>query len=275
MVLQYDRILSLSEMESIRQATRADYGGRQSLKKYLKIAEDKTCHNDDQVGGANDISTPEDCREKCFTTHVETYFTLEKQSDNTIKCYCFKDCDEEDWDNATGSTIFEIISDHVAREIFKDENEIATLNKELTETENELSDTKTKLNDEIATLKKELTDTEKELTDTKNELSDTKTKLSDEEKKAAAWEKRYNDVDTNIDAAVKTARDAVFDKAEADNPVQMESAVGVVNCPQNRNPGNSWFQSTFTMTIGVVVGAAIGFYIAGDSSKAPEKELLL
>lgn len=195
----------------------------------------------------NDISTEEGCRNKCYSTHVETYFTLEKQSDNSIKCYCFKDCDEETWENTPGSTIFEIISDHVAKEIVEDEKEIATLNKELTET--------------------------------KTELSETKTKLGDAEKKADTWEKRYNYVDTNIDGklqtAVENAKDEVFDKAEADNPLQLESAVGVANCSQNQNGGNSWFQSIFTMTIGAVAGAAMGFHIARDSSKAPEMELLL
>jgi alpha-tubulin suppressor-like RCC1 family protein len=74
-----------------------------------------SCPEVDQTGRQKgEFSTVKECRDRCFDTYSETYFTMTTNSDGTILCTCFKDCDT--LTNENNVFAYEVLSNHVGEE---------------------------------------------------------------------------------------------------------------------------------------------------------------
>merc|ERR1712060_770786 len=94
-------------------------------KTWLKVSQGG-CDENQQTGPVKkDKETEEKCRDYCFEHQLETYFTLTRESDGTMSCKCFKDCDKEHRGSEDNVISYEVLSIHVAED-FQQERQVLT-----------------------------------------------------------------------------------------------------------------------------------------------------
>lgn len=233
---------------------------------YFEVTKDKTCHSDHRVGGDYDFNTPETCRNKCISSHFEGYFTLVPTSDS-MKCFCFTDCDEDTREVAQGTVIYEILSDHISDE-FR-EQQIEEYNQKWA---NQLAKYNIKLalkkrDTEITGLEDTITEKDRTIAARDQTIVEKDEKIDEVTAEKNKYQSMYDYVENNINGRVED----LFDSAESKYATR-ETEVGV-NCGQINNAESAtWFRSIFQLTAGVMVGAAAGFYVA-NQNKAGRGEL--
>jgi len=129
------------------------------MKTWIEVGQG-SCPEVDQTGSKREeFSTVKGCRDRCFDTYSETYFTMTKDDDGKIFCTCYKDCDT--LTNDDNVFAYEVLSQHVGvefqseRQLMVDyrlrfgkslektsflEGKLTTMNKELVTATNNLKD---------------------------------------------------------------------------------------------------------------------------------------
>lgn len=234
------------------------YDGHIAPKKtWLKVSQGG-CDENQQTGPVKkDKETEEKCRDYCFEHQLETYFTLTRESDGTMSCKCFKDCDKEHRGSEENVISYEVLSIHVAED-FQQERQVLTdyrlrFGKSL-EKSSFLEHTMSKMN---------------------YDLEDTKKKLKDMTANKKMFESRFNAVKQHEDDKLAQIKESEFSKLAEEtfpNPIY-EASVGSGNSVAAPTSNHVFNWLAIVMAVGV--GYGIGLFISKKNKMREEVESLL
>jgi len=214
-----------------------------------------SCPEDDQKGATKtDRDTEDKCRDYCFDTHYETYFTLTTEDNGTVSCKCFNDCDSlDDQDNVVS---YEVLSKHVAED-FQQERQL-------------LSDYRLR----FAKSLEKSSFLESTMATMNYELETTKKNLEDMTARKKMFEERFKHVKESEDAKLAEIRDNEFSKlAEEQYPSPIyDTSVGSGNVATSTS---SHVFNWLTIVMAVGVGCGIGLFLSRKNKMRDEVESLL
>jgi len=218
--------------------------GRAQKKTWLTVGTG-SCPHDNQTGQEkNDISTVSQCRDHCFSTHLETYFAMTTKDNGDIVCACYKDCDLPLTDEPNVVS-YEVLSDHVRDE--------------LQEESQSMIDYRLRFGKSL----EKSSFLEKKFTSMTNDLATTTKDLKEMTASKRMWEERFLHVKVN--ELSKLAED------EYPSPIY-DAAVGSSNAKESTS---THVLNWLTLVLAVGAGTGIGLWLSTQKKMKDETESLL